>query len=335
MNDFRADAAAIRAVAPHVPLLGPALANPRANANWLARLLASHQPGLRVVSVHRYPYSACARRRSPSFPTIRRLLSQSATVGVAKSLGPALTLAHRAGLPLRLTELNSVTCSGRPGVSDAFASALWAPAVLLDLLKAGVAGVSMHIRADAINGPFALGTAGLTARPLLYGLILLARTLGPDAELVRLRLRAPDSPHLSAWAIRVGDQKLHVLVINDGQHAVRISLRLPALGHAWVQRLLAPSARARTGVTLGGQQLGHDGLWKHRASGEVIVPTRRGYRLEVPRLSAALVGVQLTAEPPAVVAQLPDFDRPGESSQQPRGGRLRLAPGVGRSPDRA
>lgn len=308
--DFRADAAAIRQVAPNVPLLGPALANPRANAGWIARLLASRQRGLRVISVHRYPYSACVPRRSPSFPTIPRLLSRSATAGVARSLAPALTLAHRAGLPLRLTELNSITCSGRPGVSDTFASALWAPAVLLDLLRAGVAGVNMHIRADAINAPFALGVDGLRARPLLYGLILLARTLGPDAELVRLRLHAPASPHLSAWAIRIGDQALHVLVINAGQRTVRISLRLGTVGRAWVQRLLAPSARSRTGVTLNGQQLGRDGRWQREPAGEAVALTRRGYRLTVPRLSAALIGAQLASGPQAaMVARLPEDHR--------------------------
>ncbi len=309
--DFRADATAIGLVAPHVPLLGPALANPRANAGWIARLLASRQPGLRVVSVHRYPYSACVRRRSPSFPTIARLLSQSATAGVAKSLHPAVTLAHRAGLPLQLTELNSITCSGRPGVSDAFASALWAPAVLLDLVRAGVAGVNLHIRADAINAPFALGEHGLTARPLLYGLVLLARALGSDAELVRLRLRAPESPHLSAWAIRVGDQSLRVLLINDGGRAVRVSLRLGTAGRAWVQRLLAPSPRSRIGVTLNGQQLGRDGLWQHQPAGEMVTPNRRGYRLTVPRFSAALLGARLSPDLPAAAGpQLPATRRP-------------------------
>jgi hypothetical protein len=39
-----------------------------------------------------------------------------------------MMLAHRAGFPFRLTEQNSVTCGGLAGVSNTFATALWAPA---------------------------------------------------------------------------------------------------------------------------------------------------------------------------------------------------------------
>ena len=78
--------------------------------------------------------------------------------------------AHRAGLPFRLTEVNSVTCGGVPGVSDTFATALWAPDTLFELLRAGVDGVNVHVRTDAINAAFAFKRSGLVARPLLYGL---------------------------------------------------------------------------------------------------------------------------------------------------------------------
>jgi hypothetical protein len=294
VDDFRAYAAALHRVAPDVPLLGPALANPHADVNWIARLLADRPAALGTVTVHRYPYSDCARRRrSPAFPTLARLLSRQATAGMAHSLAPAIRLAHRAGLPIRVTELNSITCGGRPGVSDAFATALWAPAALLDLAMAGVDGVNIHLRANTINAPFALGPTGLTARPLLYGLILFARTLGPRAQLVALHLRAAASLHLSAWAVRVGDGRLHVLLINDGRRSVRVSLRLPTTGAASLQRLLAPSAASLSGVTLDGQQLGRNATWRDRRVRQTIVATTRGYSLTVPRLSAALVGAWL------------------------------------------
>lgn len=293
VSDFRAYAAALRKVAPRAPLLGPALANPHTNVRWISSLLAARPPGLATVSVHRYPYSACARRRWAAFPTVARVLSPEASVGVAHSLTPAITVAHRGGLPIRLTELNSVTCGGRPGVSDAFATALWAPAAVLDLARAGIDGVNFHIRANTVNAPFALGPAGLTARPLLYGLILLARTLGPRAALAAVALHAPSSPHLSGWAVRVGRHGLHVLLINEGRHAVRIALRLPTAGAASVQRLLAPTAASRSQVTLDGQQLGHDGIWHSRHVERLVVATRSGYSLTVPRFSAALLGARL------------------------------------------
>ncbi|MGI8505268.1 MAG: glycosyl hydrolase family 79 C-terminal domain-containing protein [Solirubrobacteraceae bacterium] len=293
--DFRQYASALRRVAPHVPLLGPALANPRAHARWIGSLIASHQPALGIVSAHRYPYSACVPRRSPSFPTIARLLSERATAGMAASLGSAVGYAHRAGLPFRLTELNSITCSGKPGVSDTFATALWAPDALFELLREGVDGVNLHLRAYAINAPFSLTAAGLTARPELYGLVMFARTLGSAPRLLALELRARRSLHLKAWAVRTGAGGLHVLLINKGRRAVRVLLRLPASGTAAIQMLLAPSARSRFGVTLGGQRLGRNGAWYGAPADETVTPTKRGYVVTVPRLSAALLSAHAIA----------------------------------------
>ena len=54
---------ALARVAPGVPLIGPVVANPRRDLSWVSTLLDAPHEGLGMVSVHRYPYSACARRR--------------------------------------------------------------------------------------------------------------------------------------------------------------------------------------------------------------------------------------------------------------------------------
>ena len=290
--DFRAYAHALATAAPRVPLIGPALANPRTHSRWVSVLLASHPPHLGMVSVHRYPYTACARhRRSPVFATIARILSANASTGLATTVAPALAAAQRAGLPLRLTELNSVTCGGRPGVSNTFATALWAPDALFALLRLGVAGVNLHLRANTVNAPFVLGRRGLSSRPLLYGLLMFARTLGPGARLVQVASDAPRSSHLAAWAVQTED-RWHVLLLDKGPRRDRVTLNFPATGQASVQRLLASSPRAESGVTLGGRWLGSDGRWHGRAAHELIAPVPRGYVLTLPRYSAALVSAR-------------------------------------------
>jgi hypothetical protein len=300
-RDFRSYSRMLARVAPHVPVAGPALANPFLDVTWISRLLRSAHQGLRVVSAHRYPYSACVDRRSPGFPTIARVLSENASAGTARAVTPAVRLAHRAGLPFRLTELNSVTCGGLHGVSDTFATALWAPDTLFELLRAHVDGVNVHIRATSINAPFILGRNGLDARPLLYGLILFARTLGPDPALVRLKLHAPPAEHLKAWAVTVRGGVLHVLLINKGNRPVRVQLRIPASGPATVQRLDAPSVAARFGEQLGGRQLGTDGLWRGAPGNVTVRPGGGAYELAVPQTSAALMSVRLA--PGALVPQ--------------------------------
>lgn len=290
---YKSYASVLANFAPGVPLVAPVIAYPVQDLAWIARLLGAPHPRLGMVSAHMYPYSACAPQLSPLYPTIPRLLSEGATAGMANALRPAIELAHHAGYPFRLTELNSVTCGGLPGVSDTFATALWAPDALFELLRAGVDGVNIHVRVYAVNAAFALTDKGLLARPLLYGLVLFTRTVGPDALRVGLRVHTASSVDLKAWAVRVRGGTLHVLLINKSNHAVTVGVALPTSGLATVQRLLAPSPAARSGITLDGQQLGRDGRWHGRPATATIAPGRYGYELTVPAVSAALLSANL------------------------------------------
>ena len=290
-QDFLSYARALSRVAPGTPLLGPAVAHPLLSLPWISKLLAGRHPGLAEITAHEYPYTACAGIGSPAYPTIARILSDRASAGMARALRPAVALAHAAGLPFRLTEINSVTCGGRAGVSETFATALWAPDALFELLRAGVDAVNVHIRADTINAAFVLTNHGVLARPLLYGLIMFARTLGRDPKLLQVHLRARSSLQLKAWAVSVGRNALHVLLIDKGNHPVTVLLHLPGDGTATIQRLLAPSAAARSGATIDGQQLDGAGNWRGAPNIEKLSPGPHGYQVTVRQQSAALVSV--------------------------------------------
>lgn len=294
-RDFLAYAAALRQVAPHVPLAGPALADPIVHGGWLPAVLRATHGAVGLLTIHRYPYTGCPRRkRSHTYATIARLLSPAASIGMARALGGAVRVARRAGLPLRMTELNSVNCGGRPGVSDSFASALWAPDALFALARAGVDGIDLHVRAAAVNAPFALTPAGLAPRPELYGLILFARALGPRARLVAVSSHHPRSLNLSAWAVRVGPRTLHVVLIDKSRRSARVRLRIPGAGPLTVQRLLAPSVRSRTGVTLGGRTLGSDARWHGAAVAQTVGARNGTYTVRLRRESADLLSVSVT-----------------------------------------
>ena len=157
---------------------------------------------------------------------------------------------------------------------------------------AGVAGVNIHIRAEAVNGAFALSSRGLVARPLLYGMILFTRTVGAGSELIQSRELAPASLHLKAWVVALADGELHVLLIDKGSRPAHVRLRLPAVGVATVQRLSAPGVAARSGVTLDGQRLDASGRWRGRAASETVPAGPEGYTLVVPAGSAALLSVR-------------------------------------------
>jgi hypothetical protein len=292
--DFAAYARAIGENAPDIRLIGPAVAHPRLSVDYITALIANARSELGAVTAHLYPYSACKKRpSSPSHPTVARLLSRHATAVFATDIASAVAAAHGAGLKFRLTEFNSVTCGGTWGVSNTFATALWAPDALFTAMRAGADGANLHVRSNMINAPFAITSAGLTPRPLLYGLLLFNRMLGPRARLVRVHMAAPRSLNLSAWGVRVSRDILHVLLIDKSNRAVRVRLHLPATAPATVQRLLAPSAYSRSGVTLAGQHLNHAAHWTGTRYTETLHRSAGGYALTVPRRSAALISVRL------------------------------------------
>jgi hypothetical protein len=290
---FRRYARRLQRAVPGLPLAGPEAAYPLRDLAWVRRLVAADRRRVGLLTVHRYPLSACAHRNWRDFSTIARVLSPVTSAGLAPSVTPALRLARRTGLPLRLTELNSVTCEGRRGVSNTFAAALWAPDALFSLWRDGLAGVNIHVRQGAMNAAFSMSRRGVLARPLLYGLALFTRALGERARLAGLRV-GPSPSALRIWAVRVRRRRLNVLVLNKGAQPARLLLRVPARRPATVQRLLAPSIRSTGGVSLDGQTLGPSGRW---VGPRVMTQVSRGpggrYDLLVPGFSAALVGFRL------------------------------------------
>jgi Glycosyl hydrolase family 79 C-terminal beta domain len=294
---YLAYARALARVAPHVPLYGPALALPNVDRRWISTLLAGPHPHLSGITVHEYPYSACEPAGSAAYPTVAKLLSPRAVAQMGAAVAPSVRLARTAGLPLRLTEFNSVTCGGVTGVSNTFATALWAPDALFTLARAGAASADLHVRAFSVNSPFRFHRHGVFARPLLYGLILFTRMLGRDSHLVRVRLRGLAGADVSAWAVTHGTRSASVLLLNKGRRSLSVRVRLPhpSGGAATMQRLLAPSARSTGHVTLAGQHLNRHARWVGRRVVESVPAVGGGYMIALRHTSAALVSFPLTA----------------------------------------
>ena len=85
--------------------------------------------------------------------TTERLLAGNAKIAGEMEKIEAVARAH--GLVYRMTEGNSCYRGGKPGMSNAFAAALWAGDYMLQLASLGCAGVNLH------GGRSAFLTAGL------------------------------------------------------------------------------------------------------------------------------------------------------------------------------
>lgn len=282
---------------PRFPLAGPALAR----TPWMPTALRSlvRRPyRVRLVTFHRYPLRACETNpQAADYPTIPRLLSDTSSAGLADEVAPFVATAHSAGGRFRLDELNSASCTGKRGVSNTFASALWAVKVLFSLAAAGVDGVNVHMLPGSAYQAFSVArrsrTWSASVAPLYYGLLMFTRAFPPGARLLRVSDGA-GSDGLSAWATRTPNGRIRVALVNvNPARTVTVALHLPGAGTPLaVQRLLAPSVSATGGVSLGGESFGA------RTSTGVLPPPRRSaqiqalagtYTVSVPGGSAVLL----------------------------------------------
>ncbi len=174
-------------------IIGPELSSPNSWRASLPRVLQALGAG--TVGIHAYPLSVC---RTPRAATISGLLAPS--VGNAPhSLGWVVAEARAAGLPAIISEANSVSCGGKPGVSDSPASAVWAVRFVLSALETGFREVRFHFSGDPYD-PFILRGGELFARPIESALVALNRWLPvgsaiyPLADVGRVRANALVTP---------------------------------------------------------------------------------------------------------------------------------------------
>jgi hypothetical protein len=297
---FTRDFVRIAGALPGAPLAGPALGTPPWT-RYLGNLLVA-EPRLSLLTLHRYPLQRCyTEPSSPRYPTIHNLLAPRSSSGLANALIPAVTAAHRRGIAVRLDEINSVACSGSRGVSNTFASALWALAVSLELARVGLDGVNFHTFPGAAYQLFSFRGAGSarTARlhPEYYGLMMFAQAVPPGSRL--LRAPGPSSGRVGVWATRDGGGTTRVVLVNDSAtHARTVALRVPdARGPAALERMTAPSLKATGGVTLAGRSFGagtHTGALDGPPRTSRVDPVSGRFVVAVGPASAAL----LTLPPP-------------------------------------
>jgi hypothetical protein len=231
--------------------LGPGLMRFGGTPSW-APPVALHD-GISALTGHHYP-TGC---NSVPPPTIPRLLSPAIRHDEAVSLQRYLAVSSRLHMPFRLDEANSVSCGGTPGISDRFASTLWAIDYIARTMTFGASGINLQANPSKCLGytplcapsPSALADGVLDPHPEWYAL-LMARQLLRDRP-----LRVTFSPTLSnvdVLAFLSDSGALHVLVVNDEpSQPAALRLHLPHRYRLTTElSLSAPSLAAASGVRL-------------------------------------------------------------------------------------
>jgi Glycosyl hydrolase family 79 C-terminal beta domain len=305
--DYMKEFAKIAGALPPVPLAGPSTG---ADA-WIAGLgpLLAANPSLRLATFHAYaldPEGDAFRGHDcptaigePAYPSVSALLDSYASQNLVRNALPYIAIAHRHGIPFRIDEMNAVTCAGAPGVSNTSASALWVLDELFRLVRAGVDGVNIHTWRGSTGKLFDMhyrhGRWVGSVQPEYYGMLMFVQAAPPGSRL--LSTGGATTGPLRTWAVQAPDHSIRVVLINDGlKHTRWVLVRPPAPGRrAKLERLQAPSAYARKGITLSGQSFGRQTTTGRLAGSRDITLLQLqdgGYTVRIPAASAVMLTIR-------------------------------------------
>jgi hypothetical protein len=176
------------------------------------------------ISVHRYAETAC----HSATPSIEGLLADKSAAGLALSVAPYVTAAPK-GVPVFIGEGNSISCGGYAGVSDVWASALWAVDALFNMAAVGIKRWAFH---GMPNGPYAVISYPNrhedtpNVHPIFYGLLAFATAAGHGSTLHEVKNLSNTNPFIKCWGVKDDDGASRLVVVHKDP--------APGLGNATI-----------------------------------------------------------------------------------------------------
>jgi hypothetical protein len=251
---YKPDWEACAAVVGNNRIAGPDTSSPTSTAAWVDSFAKDERDRINMIMIHNYSVSATA--------TVADLLSPATNTKQMNAVAPELASAKAVNVPIRLDETNSAAGGGVAGMSDTYASALWAMDYSLQMAQAGFAGVNLHgglgvCGAPLYNGKFQLYTPICAANdadekakiykamPEYYGLWM-ASQVGPGTF---LPVNLSADRNIRAYAVRGDDGRTRIAVIQkDDPTTTPVHLDIKVGGRSRGVEVLR-----LTGTTLAGQ----------------------------------------------------------------------------------
>ena len=249
----------MRAQAPGVPVSGPDTATP----GWLPGYASAQRGKVGLLNHHHYPLSNC---NGPN-GTATNLVAKAKRSSEAGLIASAAATARDNDMRLVMSEVNSAACGGITGVSNTFASALWALDYIFAGVENGATGMYFHGALDkACSGytPLCETSAGqYKAQPIYYGL-LFANLAGTGAV---LPTTLNTSANIAAHTVRAADGTVRVVLVNLGWDTVQTSLKAGTRGGAGsLLRMTAPTLASTSGYQIQGRTVNADGSFTPAAA---------------------------------------------------------------------
>ena len=291
-------------IAKQYALAGPATCCGWRDSDDLSTFMDGVKPsGLALVTVHEYPATTCGGRTV----TVDELLSPALMDRFHGQAQPLIAAAHQRDLPIALAETNSASCGGMPGVSNAFASALWGLDWMFSNAKDGFSAINLHMSYRPGGSSYnPIETVGAedgshrwryqnAAEPLYYAMYMFARNAAGDYLLpTSIETRA----NIRAYAVSLcAGCDVKVFVINKDLKAAG-AVRVHVAGRVKPASLLyleAPGLSSLASeVKYGGLQFDAEGHLPAPKSTEIRPDADGNYVFTLPTASVAM----LTLAPP-------------------------------------
>jgi hypothetical protein len=285
------------------PLVGPGTCCGWRNARDLGVFIDGvGRDNLAWVAVHNYSATTCGGQTL----SIGRLLSPELMDGFRREARPLIAAARARGLPIAMTETNSASCGGMPGVSNAFASALWGLDFAFTMAEDGFVYVGFHTSYRPGGGSsynpidtYAVRDASGGWRyrnivePLFYALYLFARNASGERV---LPVSVEAGANVRAYAVsRCPDCAVRIFVLNkDLSAAGTVRVRVAGgVGDGTLLLLDAPALDSRAGeVRYGGRQFDTDGRIGAPETTTVHQGGPGNYDFTLPHAAIALLTVE-------------------------------------------
>jgi hypothetical protein len=259
-----------QAIGQIAPVAGPDALTSGDGPTWMTDFIRDEHSNVSMITQHLYPIGYATG------PTMQDLLSSKTDSSEVNAITPTVSSATAYHLPLRLDETNSAQHGGINGISNVYASALWAVDYMLLMAEHGVAGVNFHSKLAVCESPSAppphyyytplCATSAadeqqhiFTPQPIYYGM-LFVNLVGTGNF---FPVTVSTTKNITAYALRGNDGKTKVVLVEKDDPSngpVNVTLKAgTSSGIAQVLNLTGPSLTSRQEVKIQGAMVDRSG----------------------------------------------------------------------------
>jgi hypothetical protein len=283
-NDFVTEwdnyQSAVRAVVPNADFAGPDIAS---KTFWIESFAGRESASVKLLDGHYYE-TGPATDANISYQSILRYGSKLSELIQSFKAAPGM-----AQLPYRVTECNNFYGGGKPGVSDVFASALWALDTMWILADNNCQGINFHDGLGLHYSPIFSENGVLTARPEYYAMLAF-KYASTNGKIIPTKI---DNGQYCSAHTCLANGAYSITLINksidtDFDFNIIPGKKIMSIN---ISRLNAPSVISASGTKFAGSQVKADGSFSPSSSEDVTV-NKTSFIVHVPAASAAVVTAQ-------------------------------------------